>query len=448
MYKNIALGNVFEFNYRNFNDLDFMKQQRENKANYAVSAEYALFWCGSDTLVLTPEPIDGAHLEDVSQILGLTAIRNLHPKFSSGALSFDVKNDLDLLSEISRISSTNITLASWGVTPWFYELISTFSEKGLIPSTKSEFPLSKDYWTCDYIDAKLGAKLIFYSVASEIDYFDVPFAVTIETVDELGKVLQSLVQRQMDLIVKANFGHGGRQMFIVAQDEFHAKLEELYDAIRRDRYWEFRPIIVEHFICGEDKRIYPTVSYDGYISENGRVLTKGVSSSHIANRKNYLGLEIGQRTLVVSIAEKIVCVGRSIGEKMAALGYRGWFDIDMLLTETPFKLYGLEINPRRNGGTHVINIGEILYGDQWWEQATLLSCDRLFVKPNINGYNQIQPFTRKINAEYAADGSGFLPVLTRSLTLEKPYIGYVVFGTRSEIAHEIDHRVRLELGYT
>lgn len=72
---------------------------------------------------------------------------------------------------------------------------------------------------------------------------------------------------------------------------------------------------------------------------------------------------------------------------------RGWFDIDMLYIPNRQKLIGLEINTRRNGGTHVINIGESLFGASWHQTAVLISLDKLYTDNKVKGYSGIRTLT-------------------------------------------------------
>ncbi len=62
--------------------------------------------------------------------------------------------------------------------------------------------------------------------------------------------------------------------------------------------------------------------------------------------------------------------------RLQAMGYVGHFDLDTVVNDDG-RVYLLEINPRRTGGTHVHEFAEHVFGADYLDKVTLLSNDTL-----------------------------------------------------------------------
>lgn len=131
---------------------------------------------------------------------------------------------------------------------------------------------------------ELGSKSLLVSVASEIDYFDVPFSIPIWKVERLSEIVPTMLRSHGNLVVKANFGHGGRQVLPV----LNSSDIDIDGLMKNDIYWSFRPILIEEFLVPSESEFYPIVSFDGWISKDGTCYAKGVAISDMADGRNYL----------------------------------------------------------------------------------------------------------------------------------------------------------------
>lgn len=440
MYKNLAIGNIFEYHHRNFGEVGIAQAQitATRKENYAVSAEYALFWAGSDTVVITPEPMDQDYVKDVTALLELDNVETLTPSTSTGFLCADLLGDKDNRKKLREmLGKERPNISTWGATKQVYQLLHKLHKENNLLVSSVDVPQEADYWVSEFFDSKVGSKTLMSSIASEIDYFDVPFSIPIWQTERLSDILLTMLRSYANVVVKANFGHGGRQVIPVS----HPSDFDINTIMKNDSYWCFRPIVVEEFLVPSDTEFYPIVSFDGWISPDGVCYAKGVAISDIANGRNYLGLEIGKDTIHPNLAHATNELGLAIAHKMSLMGMRGWFDIDMLYIPNKQKLIGLEINTRRNGGTHVIRIGEALFGANWYQKAVLISLDKLYTNSNIQGYSDIRDSILKINSDYKRNSSGVVPLLTKGLSMRQPYFGYVVFSKDRKLAYEIKDKI-------
>ena len=58
------------------------------------------------------------------------------------------------------------------------------------------------------------------------------------------------------------------------------------------------------------------------------------------------------------------------------MGYRGYFDIDVVVAKNSKEIYLIETNTRRTGGTHVYDIAKKLFGTKWEKKNFLISNDQ------------------------------------------------------------------------
>lgn len=155
MYKSIAIGNVFEYHYRNFGEVGIAKSQitATRKENYAVSAEYALFWAGSDSVVITPEPMDQDYVQDITTQLSLVNIENLSPSVSTGFLCADLLKDKDSRKRLREmLGKVQPSIFTWGATKELYQLLHRLEKENNLPANAVDVPDEADYWVSEFLD--------------------------------------------------------------------------------------------------------------------------------------------------------------------------------------------------------------------------------------------------------------------------------------------------------
>jgi hypothetical protein len=74
--------------------------------------------------------------------------------------------------------------------------------------------------------------------------------------------------------------------------------------------------------------------------------------------------------------EPLFNAGRQIACEIQRLGYVGHFDLDAIVDDAD-RVFLVEINTRRTGGTHVHEFGWHVFGPDYLDQVTLLSNDAI-----------------------------------------------------------------------
>ena len=88
----------------------------------------------------------------------------------------------------------------------------------------------------------------------------------------------------------------------------------------------------------------------------------------------FIGVLMGKDCIKADTERKIRKIGNIIGKRYAHLGYRGFFDVDFVISAKG-EPYPIETNVRRTGGTHVFDFVRYMFGPNWHEKIVVLSSD-------------------------------------------------------------------------
>lgn len=418
-YNQVLVANIYEFNNRYLLDNHTIKHNYYRKENYAVSAEMSLFWNGDNKLILLPEIPDPYFVEDVIYTLKYQNIAFIAPSKSTGLLCSDFLEDPLKIEIINSFIDSEVSFHPWGVTHTFYDLVAALS----VGKTQSlTFPSREKYWVDIFLDSKIGARAVFSEIFKKTNELISPNGVILPTLKDAIDASRDLIQTFGKIVLKTNFGDAGKGVLVVEGiEDIHLHISKLSSD---DIFWAFSPIIVEEFIEDADKSSF---TVDGWISTTGQVLLKGAGKMLIRNAKNYTGVVMGIDVLSNEVEKALLQIGHKVGSYIADLGYRGWFDVDVIVGKDN-RIYGTEINARRTGPTHVIDIAEHIFGSEWAQKATFISCERIYLNRRYNSYSQIRDFFRSFHDKISKHRCGLIPVFTRSISLELPYVGYVIYG--------------------
>jgi len=131
--------------------------------------------------------------------------------------------------------------------------------------------------------------------------------------------------------------------------------------------------VVEEFIGrGPQHRSSPSVEL--FVDQEGKCRVTHVSSQILDDDGAFCGVLIGKGAVSARARYAISRAAKAIGERYAALGYRGIFDVDFVASRHR-QHYAVETNARRTGGTHVFDFATFVFGKRWFGQVACLSSD-------------------------------------------------------------------------
>jgi phosphoribosylglycinamide formyltransferase 2 len=116
-----------------------------------------------------------------------------------------------------------------------------------------------------------------------------------------------------------------------------------------------------------------------------------------------------------------------LARRLQDMGYVGLFDLDTVVNDEG-RVYLLEINPRRTGGTHVHEFAAHVFGDDYLDKVALLSNDTL-------SSGTIRDFGNLLEAvgefEYPINGEQRGIFITVTSALEAGEFGGIIVGKNS-----------------
>ncbi|MGW1506054.1 GNAT family N-acetyltransferase [Streptomyces mirabilis] len=206
-----------------------------------------------------------------------------------------------------RLKSLGLPLVPWGLTPAFAEL--TGSTPG---------PDALRY------ESKRAAHELFTQLQPAHPGIRVPQQWQPATRRAAVRLLRARSRAGRATVVKTEHGAGGSGTWV----------------IRDDRLWNYGlrnyglrsppphgPLLLEEFVAGETGP--RDLTFDGLVDAEGRVHEAGVAVMDVEETA-YQGATVGPGVVPQSLAELLARFGRAVGERIAASGYRGWFDVDFV----------------------------------------------------------------------------------------------------------------------
>jgi len=177
-------------------------------------------------------------------------------------------------------------------------------------------------------------------------------------------------------VLKANYGESGWGLLIINRQDYPS-FQTLEDSLKKifssDPVWDNTLIVVEEFIEPDMEIACGSPSTEVLLDAQGYQITYHCGQL-LDTLGGFLGVEIGKDALSTHLEKRLVSVAEPIAQRYWELGYRGFFDIDFIISKTN-TLYLMETNTRRTGGTHVYDLARFIFGGSWQKDAYFLSHD-------------------------------------------------------------------------
>jgi len=120
-----------------------------------------------------------------------------------------------------------------------------------------------------------------------------------------------------------------------------------------------------------------------------------------------------------------------VGKRFWELGYRGFFDIDFVLSKENGTPYIIETNMRRTGGTHVFDVARLIFGQKWKRKAFFLSHDSFCYGKNLLSEKVILEKIKNILFPMSKDKKG---VIISVINKWQPALGFIIIEESSQKA--------------
>ncbi|MFI6904425.1 GNAT family N-acetyltransferase [Nonomuraea sp. NPDC050394] len=299
----VHVGNVAEFN-RTFSPIP------AGGDHYSCLAVFA---SPRPAVVILPEPVDGAWIRDLADVLGWGEVEVHDGVAADGGVSAAIASRPDLMQCLGRGR-----VLPWGRTAEFERIVPS---AGGVPAAIGRF------------ESKRGAHELFRALAPGHPGILIPRQRPVGSRRELLRELA----RGEPLVLKTEYGVGGSGTLVVT-----GATPRIGALARR---WAREGGLLEEYVDGSGPFRAPT--FDAVIDDAGEVHPVGAGAM-VMDGTRYQGVTVGPGVLPAALEETAVRFGGAVGGALAAHGYRGWFDVDYVTGPTG-RLAPTEINLRLTG---------------------------------------------------------------------------------------------------
>jgi len=434
-YKTIIIANIAEA----FEDaLMRVKSQKERTKRVQIEhnlCDRTLLWEGDDKIVITPFAISPLLFEHNIKALGLKNCLNLFPKDVNINLSNAIIKDKPLMKKLMSAIKDNpgIRISPYAVTRSFIDLTECFRRENL-DFIVEERPYKNSDWTVQFLDSKIGSRVEIDKIKDK--NINTPKSVICRSKKEAIDVAEWFYKNNDSFVVKANFGEGGWGTLIIKKDD-RKSWDEVSTKIKgeftNDSIWGDGLIIVEEYITAERGISSGCPSSELFLSEKGPRITY-LCDQVVTEAGNFLGVALGKNALGKKVKDKINKASILVGKRFWELGYRGFFDIDFVLSKKDGTPYIIETNMRRTGGTHIFDVARLIFGNKWEEKIFVLSQDSFSYGKKLLSEKVISGKMKNILFPINNEKRGLvISIISR----RKPVFGFIIVEESSDKALKI-----------
>jgi hypothetical protein len=454
--RSVVIANIAEFNRRAM-IRGFTRNEYEIWDSASVDlSDMALFWHGDDKLVILPRKPDETFVSDVKNALQYRNLQVISPAKRSTSLCSDILADhrlRDFLIDRLR-NSQKPKIVVWGATDQFYSLINELRRAGA-DFQVSEVPSQDNYWTALYLESKAGFRELTRNLQSEIPDLNLPEGFICGSKELAVEAIAHFWSRQKGFVLKANYGTAGFSVLCYPASQLARGLETLRkDALHRmsfDHFWDNPPVIIEEHIAGPEELKPDSLTVDFIIDKNSVVKLVGTGKMLMRRKWLYSGIQSGLGVIESDTEEKINCIGRQVGCAIASMGYKGWFDIDFVVSAEN-RIFLTEINARRASPAHVFDIASHVFGRDWFNRCSCYANDHLRLQGSCYpSYYDIRKTLANFNSENSNYAVRAIPtIISSSISRKTPYLGYVVLAEHTSNARfyalKLEDQIRQSVG--
>ena len=199
----------------------------------------------------------------------------------------------------------------------------------------------------------LDSKLVTTRLANEVDVPSVPN--TMATVAGWVDVVKVAEDAGLgtDLVIQSAYGDSGKTTFFIdSQESFAKHADDIVDQeVKIMRRIDNRPVAVEAVLTSSGTIVGP------FMSE----LTGHAELTPY--RGGWCGNEMFPTVLSEAARSKATALVQRLGDRLGQEGYKGFFEVDVLVDITDDEVYLGELNPRISGASAITNVTAGAYAD-------------------------------------------------------------------------------------
>ncbi len=328
----------------------------------------ALFWLGDPKLVIVTAPVP--HAAYVREQLGYPGTECVAPAEPSPALSFDILRDPALMQRLVDYAGPGraLQLIPYATTRQFMLLADTLQNEHGLTIHLPESPARDALWLRDYADTKAGFRTLAARwLANSMEVL--PYGVVCRSVEQAAEAAYWANRQGRATLVKADGGESGLgHTLLPAQPPLAAA--DLLRQLQANPFLRDDLIIVEDFI-GSAAHLSPSLELFVPALGQGEPRITYLSQQLFRSFGNFTGVLLSRELLDAPWYPALAESGLTIARQLQTLGYVGLFDLDAIVDDVG-RVWLLEINTRRTGGTFVHEFAAHTFGPDYLAHVALL----------------------------------------------------------------------------
>lgn len=361
-FKTLILANTAEAFSNPIGYISNSIQLKDRTKVENVLSQRAIFWADDNKVIVTTLPIPQRLFAYNCNILGLKNAINISPKYSSYSLCQNILKDQGFLEKFKEIIKSNpgIQITTYAYTKEVNDLIERLKTEGYNFSVL-EKP-HKDISVINYLDSKAGFRETVGPLAGVL----IPNGYICLNQEELISKIIDFQKNENAFVIKANEGESGWGLLIAKGETVknRAKLIRIIKSeLKNDGIWKSMPYVIEQYIDLYTEIVGDSPSIELFLDTSRTNIN--YSCTQLFNKEGeFNGIAMGKDILDSKIQKSMENMALKVGHEYHKLGYKGFFDIDFIVSKDN-RLYALETNTRRTGGTHVFDLAKRIFGNKW-----------------------------------------------------------------------------------
>ncbi len=376
-----------------------------------------LFWLGDPKILFATAPTPDA--AEVCRRWGYPGTTLLAPSRPTHQLCMDVLRDPSLVACIRDYAGTarRIRLIPYAATAEFYRLAGTLQNKYGLEVVLPESPAPDLLWLRDYADSKAGFRALVSECLTSAEVL--PPGFVCKDIRHAAGAVEWFLQRGEACVVKADGGESG-----IGHIAFHADLprgEPVRKTLEKNPFLRNDNIIVEKYIQSRQD-ISPSLELFVPPASEGAPRITYLSRQHFTSFGRFAGVVVSRDLEKACWYPPLCKMGLKLANHLQELGYVGHFDLDAVVDDCD-RLFLLETNARRTGGTYVHEFATHTFGPAYLQNVALMSIKSL----STGGIKQLDALLERLSGLlYPIHSSQSGVVVTVTSTLSEGEFGCIL----------------------